>query len=173
MLIKIYRNNKGVIMELQSGMKLKDCKEVSKILNVLLADEYVLYVKTLNYHWNVVGPRFNDLHAFFERQYRELFEIVDAVAERARMVGQYSIGSMQEFMNNTRLTEDIIKHHPVSDDVMIKNLLIDYEAIICSLRIDLVNCMEKYNDAGTSNFLNDLLEKHEKSTWMLRSLLTK
>src|SRR2546425_9442905 len=78
---------------------------VIDILNTLLADEYLLYTKTRNYHWNVVGPQFNDLHKFFEAQYTELNEIVDDVAERARSLGGKAIGTLVEFLKHTRLKE--------------------------------------------------------------------
>ena len=79
--------------------------EVSNLLNVLLADEFVLYAKTRNYHWNVTGPHFSDLHKFFEGQYEEIDEILDSVAERARMLGHFAIGSLNQFSKSTRLTE--------------------------------------------------------------------
>src|SRR5689334_24926089 len=78
---------------------------VAEILNALLADEYVLYTKTRNYHWNVVGPQFNDLHKFFEAQYTQLNDIVDDVAERARALGGPAAGTLVEFARLTRLAE--------------------------------------------------------------------
>ena len=74
-----------------------------KILNTPLADEYVLYTKSRNYHWNVVSPRFNDLHKFFQAQYEQLGEIVDDVAERVRFLGGQSAGTLREFLDLTRL----------------------------------------------------------------------
>ena len=159
-------------MKLNTGITEEHARAVADKLNVLLADEYVLYVKTLNYHWSVVGSRFNDLHAFFERNYKELFLVIDEVAERVRMIGEYPLGSMQEFLKHARLSEDIVSDHPVKDDIMIQRLLNDYEAIIRSLRVDVGETASVYHDLGTSNFLNDLLEKHEKTAWMLRSLIT-
>ena len=75
----------------------KDLAAVAEILNRLLSDEYVLYTKTRNYHWNVTGPQFNDLHKFFESQYEELNEFVDDIAERARQLGGRAFGSLAEF----------------------------------------------------------------------------
>ncbi len=144
-------------------------EHIVKILNDLLADEYVLYTKTRNYHWNVVGPQFNDLHKFFEAQYEELNVFVDDVAERARQLGGKSLGTLAEFTQHAR-----IKEHPGQYPVataMLSNLLADHEAVIRTLRADLATVMDKYADAGTNDFLTGLMEKHEKMAWMLRAFL--
>ncbi|MCS6804448.1 MAG: DNA starvation/stationary phase protection protein [Acidobacteriota bacterium] len=151
------------------GLNNKNRDAVVEILNRLLADEYVLYTKTRNYHWNVVGPQFNDLHKFFEAQYDELNEIVDEVAERARSLGGPSLGTLKEFLQHTRL-----KEHPgeyPNAQKMLQNLLADHEAVIRYLREDLVTVGEKYGDAGTNDFLTGLMEQHEKMAWMLRAFL--
>jgi starvation-inducible DNA-binding protein len=142
---------------------------VVAMLNTLLADEYLLYTKTRNYHWNVVGPQFNDLHTFFEAQYNALNQIVDDVAERARALGGNAFGTMAEFLKYTRLTEQP-GHYPHARD-MIASLLADHEALICHLRVDLETCVDKYHDAGTNDFLTGLMEQHEKMAWMLRAFL--
>jgi len=142
-------------------------EESGKLLNTLLADEFVLYTKTYNYHWNVVGIMFNDLHSFFRIQYEALEGIVDATAERVRAVGIRAIGTLSEFLQNTRLKEDAPGVVPAAKE-MIKNLLEDHETIIRNIRDDLV-VAEESNDMGTNNYLNDLLCKHEKMAWMLRS----
>ncbi len=140
-----------------------------KILETLLADEYVLYTKTRNYHWNVVGPQFNDLHKFFEAQYDALNEVVDEVAERARTLGGHAIGTLAEFVKQARLKEHPGQYPDARQ--MIANLVADHEAVVRTLRGDLATAMEKLGDAGTSDFLTGLLEKHEKMAWMLRSFL--
>jgi starvation-inducible DNA-binding protein len=142
---------------------------VAKILNALLSDEYLLYTKTRNYHWNVLGPQFNDLHKFFEEQYNDLNEIVDDVAERARSLGGWALGTLAEFSQNTRLKEHP-GHYPKARD-MLANLLKDHEAIIQTLRVDLERCADQYKDMGTNDFLTGLMEKHEKMAWMLRAFL--
>jgi starvation-inducible DNA-binding protein len=139
------------------------------ILNTLLADEYVLYTKTRNYHWNVVGPQFNDLHKFFEAQYDLLQDIVDDVAERARSLGGNAIGTLSEFLKQSRLTEHPGEYPPATE--MLTNLLADHEATIRRLREDLETCAETYHDMGTNDFLTGLMERHEKMAWMLRSFL--
>jgi len=151
------------------GIADKDRAGVVQILGDLLADEYVLYTKTRLYHWNVMGPQFNDLHKFFETQYSELSEIVDEVAERARMLGGKALGALTEFSQRTRL-----KEHPgqyPNARGMLSNLLADHEAIIRTLRTDLETVMEKYHDAGTNDFLTGVMEKHEKMAWVLRAFL--
>lgn len=151
------------------GIADKDRTGIVQILGDLLADEYVLYTKTRHYHWNVIGPQFNDLHKFFETQYSELNEIVDEVAERARMLGGKALGTLTEFSQRTRL-----KEHPgqyPNARGMLSNLLADHEAIIRTLRTDLETVMEKYHDAGTNDFLTGVMEKHEKMVWMLRAFL--
>ena len=144
---------------------------VVKILNTLLSDEYLFYTKMRNYHWNVVGPQFNDLHKFFEAQYEVLNEVVDDVAERARSLGGKAFGTLAEFAQHTRLKEQPGKQPAAL--TMVANLQADHETMIRALRADLETVMEKYNDAGTSDFLTGLMEKHEKMAWMLRSFTEK
>lgn len=146
-------------------------KKVAQILNTLLADEFTLYIKTLNYHWNVTSHHFNDLHKFFESQYEALLEFSDSVAERVRALDEPAFGTMQEFAKHSQLKEK--PGAKLTDTQMIKNLLEDHEAIIRSIRISQQECMEKYKDAGTNNFLLNLLEKHEKMAWMLRASLVR
>jgi starvation-inducible DNA-binding protein len=156
-------------MTLNLGISDKDRSGVVKILNTLLADEYVLYTKTRNYHWNVVGPQFNDLHKFFGEQYEQLDDFVDDVAERARQLGGHAVATLTEFAEESRL-----KEHPgqyPSAEEMLENLLADHEAIIRQLRTDAEAVVEKYHDSGTNDFLVGLMENHEKMAWMLRSFL--
>jgi len=156
-------------MEPNIGIASSDRAGVVGVLNTLLADEYVLYTKTRNYHWNVVSPRFNDLHKFFESQYVQLGEIVDDVAERVRFLGGWSSGTLREFLDQTRLKESPGKHPEAQE--MIADLLADHEAIIRSLRTDLQTADEKFKDIGTNDFLTGLLQSHEKTAWMLRACL--
>lgn len=146
-------------------------KKVAHILNELLADEFTLYVKTLNYHWNVKSHHFNDLHKFFESQYETLLEFSDSVAERVRSLDETAFGTMHEFLKHGQLKEK--PGAALTDAQMIKNLLEDHEAIIRSIRKSQDDCMNKYQDASTNNFLLNLIEKHEKMAWMLRASLVK
>jgi starvation-inducible DNA-binding protein len=143
--------------------------EIVRILNAVLADEYVLYTKTRNYHWNVVGPQFNDLHKFFEAQYEELNGFVDEVAERARTLGGHALGTLTEFLQQARLHEQPGKYPDARG--MIAALLADHETLVRQLRQDVDATANKYGDVGTSDFLTGLLEKHEKMAWMLRAFM--
>ncbi len=154
-------------MKPEIGLLDKNRDAVVKILNTTLSDEMVLLVKTRNYHWNVTGPQFNDLHKFLDTQYEELNEIVDDVAERARILGGMPFGTMGEFQKQSRLKEHPGQHP--SPKSMLANLLNDHEAIIRTLRADLTICQNNHGDAGTSDFLTALMEQHEKMAWMLRS----
>lgn len=151
------------------GIDEKNAQEVAEILHRVLSDEYVLYTKTRGYHWNVKGPQFNDLHKFFEAQYTELEVIIDDVAERARSIGAYALGSLEEILEHKTLEEDTTKG--TDSKHMIRSLLSDHESVVRNLRTDLRECDEKYNDMGTSDYLTGLMQTHEKMSWMLRSLL--
>jgi starvation-inducible DNA-binding protein len=153
--------NIGLVDEARQG--------VVAMLNTVLADEYVLYTKTRNYHWNVVGLQFNDLHKFFEDQYNALNDIVDTVPERARALGGNAMGTLTEFLKSTRLQEESGDYPEARR--MLANLLADHEALIRHLRVDLETCAEKYHDVGTNDFLTGLMEQHEKMAWMLRAFL--
>lgn len=156
-----------MLMNINIGIEKNNRVAVVKILNVLLCDEYLLYTKTLNYHWNVVGPDFAEYHKFLEKQYEALLEIVDEVAERARSLGGIAFGTLAEFAENSRLKETPGKL-PDSTGMM-RVLCEDHEAIIRFLREDQELVLDKYQDAGTNNFLIDLMERHEKMAWMLRA----
>ena len=142
---------------------------VAKILSRTLADEYVLATKTRNYHWNVAGPHFNDLHKFFEAQYAELEVIIDDTAERIRALAEPSPGTLKEFAALTRLQE----HSGAKLDAtaMLADLLEAHETLITHLRKDLDTCATKHGDAGNQDFLTCVMEQHEKMAWMLRSML--
>lgn len=150
------------------GITEKNRKQVADRLNLLLANEYMLFTKTLKFHWNVTGPFFGQLHAFFDGQYRELLDIIDGTAERVRAVGHISHGTLKEFAANTTLTEKA-GVNPDSTG-MLRGLLDDHEAVIQQIRKD-IDFTAQMNDMGTNNFLNDAIEKHEKIAWMIRAHL--
>ncbi len=153
------------------GLLEKNQVKVVDILNKVLANESILSTKTRNYHWNVIGPNFSELHKFFDEQYEQLDDIIDQVAERSRALGGKSIATMTEFLVKTSLKEHP-KQYPEALQ-MVFNLLQDHKAIIRNLRKDLETCASEYDDMGTSNFLTDLMEKHEKMAWMLGAFLEK
>ncbi|MDM1048862.1 Dps family protein [Sphingobacterium hotanense] len=153
-------------MKTNIGLKEKDTAAVASMLNRLLADENVLYIKVRNAHWNVEGPDFHAQHLFFETIYDELAELIDEVAERVRAIGHYAIGTMKEFLEVTQLTE--MKYKKNDSQGFIKELLNDFESLIITLRED-IKLAEDHGDSGTEDFLVGILEKHEKTAWMLRA----
>ncbi len=157
-------------MKANIGIGENHLKAVAEKLQTLLADEQVLYTKTRNYHWNVVGDNFMEMHAFYESQYNELAEIVDEVAERIRMLGHYSTGRLVDFLKLTNLLEPEYTNVQAEQ---IKNLLDDHETIIRGLRELITEFADKQKDLGTSDFVTGLLRQHEKMAWMLRSYITK
>ena len=151
------------------GMSEQNRQSTVGILENLLADEYVLYTKTRNYHWNVVGPHFNDYHKAFEEQYDGLSGDIDEVAERIRALGFKVPSSLGEFQKNSQLGEEAGKYPNAS--TMATNLLENHETVIQFIREKIPEIGGKYGDVGTEDFLTSLMEKHEKTAWMLRSIL--
>lgn len=156
-------------MSIDIGLNDSQRKPVIDILNRLLADEVVLYVKARNFHWNVEGPDFQELHKLFEDQYEQLDEIMDEVAERTRALDGYASGSLGEFAAATRLKET--KGGRVSAKEMLAQLLADHHTVIRNLRTEAAEVGGKHADAGTEDFLVGLMEQHEKLAWMLRAYL--
>lgn len=159
---------KSITNGVDIGIEAQHRREVAEALGQLLADEHVLLTKTRNYHWNVQGMAFGSLHELFEEQYNDLASSIDDIAERIRSLGFFAPGSMEEFLNNSRLVET--DHLNGRDRDMISNLLKDHEAIIQILRHDIPQS-EENNDVGTADFLTALMEDHEKMAWMLRAHL--
>lgn len=155
--------------KLDIGLTGQQRRGVSEILNVILADEYLLYTKTRNYHWNVTGAHFHDLHKFFEAQYGQLDGMIDDVAERIRSLGDASPGSLSEFSQLARLKEQTGAVPDAQE--MLHRLLKDHESLIKYMRIDLELCADPHHDLGTQDFLTGLMETHEKMAWMLRASL--
>lgn len=144
--------------------------ETQQLLNALLADEFVLYVRTLNCHWNVRGMQFHSLHAFFEKLYRQQAEAIDDIAEKVRSLGGFAMATLEEYLGNTRLREKP-GEPPPDPRVMISTLAADYETILKQIRGAIRTVKEKYDDPSTDNFLCGLLEEHEKTLWMLQAHL--
>jgi starvation-inducible DNA-binding protein len=142
--------------------------EPQQLLNGILADEFVVYVRILNYHWNVRGMQFHSLHEFFEKLYVHQAKTIDDVAEKVRSLGAFATATMEEYLGNSRLREKI--GEPPDPRVMISTLAGDHETIIKRVR-EAITAVGKYDDPSTDNFLCDLLEKHEKTLWMLQAHL--
>ncbi|MEO8414561.1 MAG: DNA starvation/stationary phase protection protein [Ginsengibacter sp.] len=156
-------------MKTNIGITPKNTHAVSEELSKLLADEFLLYTKTRNAHWNVEGPDFHAMHLFFESQYEQLDEIMDSVAERIRTIGHYAPATLKSFLELTHLSEYIeIKNNSLD---FIKELLSDHESIIEFIRGNISPFADTYKDAGTSDYITGLMETHEKMAWMLRAHL--
>ena len=145
----------------------KDAQSVADALSNVLADTFVLYLKTHNFHWNVSGPMFHSLHQMFEEQYNELWLAVDAIAERIRSLGFIAPGSYGEFARLTYLQESPVATNAVE---MIAELLRDHETTARTARSALAVARAAV-DAPTEDLLTQRLAAHEKAAWMLRSLL--
>ena len=156
-------------MDAKIGIKKENLKAVSEILGKSLADEFLLYTKTRNAHWNIEGPDFHAMHKFFEDQYEQLDETMDDIAERIRALGHYAPATLASFLSLTHLSE---KSRGKNDSQgFIKELLSDHEAIIIRLRENINKIGNDYQDLGTSDFITGLMEIHEKMAWMLRAHL--
>lgn len=136
-------------------------------LSRLLADTYTLYLKTHNYHWNVVGPMFNTLHLMFEQQYTELALAVDLIAERIRALGAPAPGSYREFAELSIIAEDT--DTPDATE-MIRRLVADQEAVVRTAR-SIFPVVGDAHDEPTADLLTQRMQVHEKTAWMLRSML--
>lgn len=156
-------------MEPKIGIKDEHRTKVAGELEKILADEFLLYTKTRNAHWNVEGPDFHSQHLFFESQYDQLDDIMDDVAERIRSIGHYAPATLAAFLKLTHLSEQIREKN--DSQGFIKELLIDHESVIIRLRENVNRFANEWNDVGTSDFITGLLETHEKMAWMLRSHL--
>ena len=137
-------------------------------LSGLLADSYTLYLKTHNYHWNVTGPMFQTLHLMFETQYTELALAVDTIAERIRALGEYAPGSYSQFSTLSSIQEET--EVPKALD-MVANLVKDNEQTTQTAR-SVFPFAEEGEDEATKDLLTQRIQVHEKTAWMLRSLLT-
>ena len=150
------------------GISEKDRKAVCKGLNKLLADSYLLYLKTQNYHWNVTGQMFQSLHTLFEEQYLEQAAAIDVVAERIRALGEYAPGSFAAFSKVSSIKEETAIP---STDEMIHNLVQGNEAVVTTAR-EIVALADECEDDVTTDLMIERMQIHEKNAWMLRSLIT-
>jgi starvation-inducible DNA-binding protein len=156
-------------MEINIGINLKNRKHVADELSKILADEFVLFTKTKNAHWNVEGIDFYDKHKFFEEQANLLDGFIDSLAERIRTLGYYAPASLRAYLELTQLAEP--KQSKYDSQSFIKELLSDNETIINHLRGNINIFANDYEDLGTSDFITGLMQDHEKMAWFLRTLL--
>ena len=154
---------------MDTGISSKDRAAIAKGLSRLLADTYVVYLKTHNFHWNVEGPMFQTLHQMFMEQYTEAWNAIDLVAERIRSLDHYAPGTYREYLELARVkeTEGVPRA-----EAMVKLLIDGQEAVVKTAR-ELLPLAEKADDQPTLDLLTQRMQVHEKNAWMLRSLLKK
>ncbi|TDE00812.1 Dps family protein [Flavobacterium hiemivividum] len=151
-------------MDTKLGIPQKEMKSNIKNLTTVLASEMVLYQKTRKFHWNVSGESFMEMHKLFESQYNEIELIVDEVAERIGKLGEKTIGTMKEFLDESILKESS-KHE--AKEAMVKELLSDHQELTAKIR-EFIKEADETDDFGTADFLTGILLKHEAQAWILR-----
>ncbi len=155
------------VSEINIGIDAADRKEIVKGLSALLADSYTLYLMTHNFHWNVTGPQFNSLHNMFMLQYTEQWNALDLIAERIRALGYPAPGTYKEFVSLASIQE--VEGTPKAMD-MVRHLVNAQEAVARVAR-ELFPLIDKVDDQPTADLLTQRINVHEKTAWMLRSLL--
>jgi starvation-inducible DNA-binding protein len=154
-------------MAISIGIAKKDREAVAKHLSKLLADTYSLYLKTHSFHWNVTGPQFNSLHLMFETQYVALWTAADGVAERIRTLDVFAPGSYSQFARLSSIKEE--SGVPEWKE-MVAQLVEGHEIAAATAR-DTIKSANEAGDEGTADMVTGRLMDHEKTAWMLRSLL--
>ena len=154
---------------LEIGMKKDAIDGVVTTLTRALSDVEILYVKTLNVHWNFVGPNFYSVHKLLDEQYNTLQGAADELAERIRSYGAPAAGSMAEFVGHSSLEEK--KGDATVDTSALAMLVADHEAIVRQLRDDIDRCTEEFGDQGAADLLTAHLQQHQEMSWMLRAHL--
>jgi starvation-inducible DNA-binding protein len=157
----------NMVMKTNSTVDRSTAVHIAQILSQILADTYIAYVKTQNFHWNLVDPRFHALHVYFEENYKQLAEATDELAERIRMLKMKSPGSLKEFLELGTLGES---EGELSGNEMLAELCHDREILTQHIRPRIEEAI-KMGDEGTGDLLIQHLKMHEKAAWMLRSHL--
>ncbi|EHQ53273.1 Ferritin and Dps [Ectothiorhodospira sp. PHS-1] len=152
--------------QIDIGIKEQDRVEIAEGLKRLLADSYTLYLQTHNFHWNVVGPQFRDLHLMFEEHYTELATAVDDIAERIRALDVPAPGTYQEFARLSSIQE--VEGVPPAKE-MVDLLTVGHEQVVKTCR-DVLKLSQEAGDESTSALASDRMRIHEKTAWMLRAL---
>jgi starvation-inducible DNA-binding protein len=154
-------------MKINIGINEADRTEIAAGLSNLLADSYTLYLQTHNFHWNVTGPMFRTLHLMFEEHYTELATAVDLIAERIRALGMHAPGTYSEFVRLSSIQE--VPGVPKAEE-MIELLVKGHEAVVRTAR-SVLPLVDKASDEASIDLLTQRMQLHEKTAWMLRSLL--
>jgi len=152
------------------GISDKNRQAIADQLSKILADEFLLYSKTLNAHWNIEGPDFHAAHLYLETLYNQQQGIVDAVAEKIRAIGHYAPGQLSKYLELTHLSEKSLDDN--NSQTLFAELLEDHESIIIFLRENIKSMADKFMAEGISDYITGLMEYHEKTAWMLRSHLS-
>ncbi|QJR16113.1 DNA protection during starvation protein 2 [Usitatibacter palustris] len=158
---------KSAAQPIDIGITAKDREKIAKGLSHLLADTYTLYLKTHNFHWNVTGPMFQTLHLMFETQYNELALAVDMIAERIRALGFPAPATYAAFVKLSSISET----EGVPDARKMIQLLVEGQEAVARTARKVFPAAEKASDEPTADLLTQRLQVHEKTAWMLRSLL--
>ncbi len=161
------KKEKSIASSIDIGISAAERKKIADGLAVVLADSYTLYLKTHNFHWNVTGPMFNTLHLMFEAQYNELALAVDLIAERIRALGYPAPGSYVAYAKLTSIKEAITVS---AAEEMIRQLVEGQETVVRTAR-KIFPLVDKAHDEPTADLLTQRMQIHEKTAWMLRSLL--
>lgn len=154
-------------MKIDIGISEEDRATIAHGLSKLLADTYSLYLKTHSFHWNVTGPMFQTLHLMFETQYNELALAVDLIAERIRALGYPAPGTYSEFVKLSSIAETA--GVPKAEEML--RLLVDGQEAVVRTARSLFPAVDKASDEATADLLTQRIQLHEKTAWMLRSLL--
>jgi starvation-inducible DNA-binding protein len=154
-------------MAIDIGIAKKDREAVAKQLSKLLADTYSLYLKTHSFHWNITGPQFNSLHNMFEVQYNELWTAADEIAERIRILDVFAPGSYSQFGKLTSIKEE--SGVPDWKDMVAQ--LVEGHEIAAATSREVIKAADEAGDEGSADMVTGRLKEHEKTAWMLRSLL--
>ena len=161
------KTKKNAVPDIDIGIDARHREKIVKGLSALLADSYTLYLMTHNFHWNVTGPQFNSLHAMFMAQYTEQWAALDQIAERIRALGHPAPGTYKQFVDLASIKE--VEGVPRATE-MIRHLVAAQEATARTAR-RLFPVVEAAKDQPTADVLTQRLDVHEKTAWMLRSLL--
>ncbi|MEN3277230.1 MAG: starvation-inducible DNA-binding protein [Massilia sp.] len=154
-------------MHMDTGISTEDRAKIVESLSTVLADAYMLYLKTHNFHWNVTGPMFSTLHVMFEEQYTEQWNALDDIAERIRSLGHFAPATYKRYAELSSITEE---PDVLSAKEMIRQLVDGNETLIRTLRAG-VRIADELDDYPTADMLTTRMEVHEKNAWMLRSFL--
>lgn len=155
-------------MTMDIGLQKKDRKVITDALSRVLADTFTLYAKTHSFHWNVTGPNFHSLHAFFKELYEDLIEGGDTIAERIRTLGYWAPSSFSEFSKLSAIKEET--HHIYDASDMLRQLVLDNELLVRRLK-EVFDVAETNSDSVTADMITARMDVHSKKAWMLRSHL--